>query len=1445
MTTPNHISELVFKTKKKTFLFALLSCVFLLLQNGETSAKDADVPHSGSYIVKLKSDVDVSTIAAISKTESVFGTLFHNANDGLLKVNGNSSSLERYYIVKGTDSLSFAELSELQRNSEVFEPNYLYSVEEAEGTPNDPLYSSQWGLFAIEAEKAWQIATGKGIVVGVVDTGIDFYHEDLLSALSVNAMEDINGNGQFDPWLYTDTVNGVAGDIDGIDNDGNGLTDDVVGYDFVDQRVQSSGDYASHDAIPYDENGHGTMVTGVIAATANNGKGVAGIARDAKVIMARSFDINGQGESDDIAKAIIYLVGRGVKVINLSFGESFYSHLVAEAIDYAVACGITVVASSGNNGWAYPHYPSDLQNVISVGNVAKYGEKYSRYYSSSYGYNLSLLAPGTGIYTCCVGDNYKSSGGTSLSAPAVTACAAMLLEQNKSLTSAQIRSIIETNATPISSTARNATEGAGLLNIYKSLLYSEPAELSISSPVEFEVFHSEKDSAITVIGTAIAPLFDSLVVSVKDLAASGDTLYKPVVVNRQVKNDTIAVFKNLGRSKLYYSDGSEYEAENGQMLIKLDMALKNGKTIGKTLVIEVLNEDEQLLIDSASVSSIINLDKVSAMVGVETNMYSFATAEIYLNGELAGVKSDNDLYSRYHSILLDNLISENEYKIVIKASRRDGEKVETEIDFSTDTVRNLASFKDLNPAGLSCGGYMVEAKGMGGEGNSKILLCTFDESGNYDASKLLTFTDGGFTVTDSNSYPYLPVAVGNIRGGGVNDVLMKESAMFYLLDYSDGKLFANRYYADVEKYRTGLALFDFDNDGRDEVLSYSDTCFYIDKYIDNSLQTISQSNDAIYIGAMPGVAIGDFDNDGNVEFAHSDRYGNLYIEEYRSETKSITREAYIKINNYNDIDYHYLTAGDFDNDGKKEIAFLYSEDFYTEGNYSYGAESEPKEVIWKLRIYKAEATGKYNELTQLACDFADAKFGSGGAFLRHGLSAGNVDNESGDELVLSLYPNVYVMKNYNNHLSLQHYRSNAFSTNPIIADFDGNGVNEILYSQLDSICSIEYVKDSEKFCPPSEIRGWSLSKDEYYIEWKKPKNSLATQIWESSIYGAFADVLLAETADSVCYLQSWRENPGVIYFKSVYADGVVSYSSKQYLFVIKDAAKPVSALYSDQSSNLKISFSGKIANSVEPVIFKVIAGADTLIPTSAQFLNDYGYLLTFENPLSAGDYSVEISSFFDAYSNPTESGTLYFSVSGQSVVPDSIYLTRLVSFANDFSSVELFFSHPIGESATDAANYELRPCGLFDRVEKNSDSSVKIFFEPSNGIGAFGKEYLITAKNIFSEDGSMAITKGEGNTLAFVFTTDQYNDAYVFPHPVRLSGDAVAHFANIPKFASIEIYTLDGEQLNSLTEKNGTGGVEWNLRDSKGNMLNSGIYLFKVKDENGNSSDLKKLVIVR
>lgn len=266
---------------------------------------------------------------------------------------------------------------------------------------------NNWNLDAINAPEVWaQGYTGQGIVVAVVDTGVDYTHPDLDNNIWTNAGE-IEGNG--------------------IDDDGNGYIDDVRGWNFVE-----------HNNNPFDTDSHGTHVAGTIAAE-NNGFGATGVAYNAQIMAVRVLGNNG-GRLSDVAAGIRYAADNGADVINLSLGGSSSSSTVTSAIQYAVQRGATVVMAAGNEAAQRPGFPANLANQygIAVGAVDRSNRLAS--FSNRAGTSTTnyVVAPGASIYSTTPNNTYRNYSGTSMATPAVAGVAALLLNANASLTPGQV-----------------------------------------------------------------------------------------------------------------------------------------------------------------------------------------------------------------------------------------------------------------------------------------------------------------------------------------------------------------------------------------------------------------------------------------------------------------------------------------------------------------------------------------------------------------------------------------------------------------------------------------------------------------------------------------------------------------------------------------------------------------------------------------------------------------------------------------------------------------------------------------------------------------------------------------------------------------------------------------------------------------------------------------------
>ena len=241
-------------------------------------------------------------------------------------------------------------------------------------TPNDPQFSLQWNLQAMNVPAAWDVdqtppvhGGDPRIIVAVLDTG--------LASTLVGGAQSVPDIAASSIWTNTKEIAG-----DGIDNDGDGYVDDVHGWNFV-----------ANSAKPADDNGHGTHISGVIAAATDNNIATAGIASAITIMPLKVLDKDGLGSTLTLTKAVNYAVQHGASIINLSLGGDENDPIFHQAIQAAVQQGVVVISAAGNTGVAAINYPARYSEVISVG--ATNADTTKAAYSN-YGAGLTVVAPG-------------------------------------------------------------------------------------------------------------------------------------------------------------------------------------------------------------------------------------------------------------------------------------------------------------------------------------------------------------------------------------------------------------------------------------------------------------------------------------------------------------------------------------------------------------------------------------------------------------------------------------------------------------------------------------------------------------------------------------------------------------------------------------------------------------------------------------------------------------------------------------------------------------------------------------------------------------------------------------------------------------------------------------------------------------------------------------------
>ena len=430
-------------------------------------------------------------------------------------------NLERVKLPKGLSVKDAITQYMSDPDVEYAEPNYIRRA--LSKIPDDTYFGNQWalhntGTYAngtadadIDAPEAWDISTGSSnIVIAVLDTGVDYNHNDLVGNIWINTGEvigdangddcpgicgvDDDGDGKIDEDSL-DLQPGEAGYTNDLkdDDDENGYIDDCRGWDFV-----------NGDNDPMDDNSHGTHVAGIIGAVGDNGTGVAGVMWNVKLMALKFLDSEGYGTVSEEVEGIDYAVENGAKIMNASFGGYEYSQSEYDAVEAANTAGILFIAAAGNeeyNNDLTPMYPASysLLNIISV---AATDQDDIRASFSNFGLtSVDVAAPGVYILSTIPQNEYFDKDfnwGTSMAAPHVSGLAGLLYSYydgiyNTQFDYTQVRTAI-LRMVDVLPTLSGWIQTGGRINAYKALSFLRtPTKLTATaiSPTQISLTWSD------------------------------------------------------------------------------------------------------------------------------------------------------------------------------------------------------------------------------------------------------------------------------------------------------------------------------------------------------------------------------------------------------------------------------------------------------------------------------------------------------------------------------------------------------------------------------------------------------------------------------------------------------------------------------------------------------------------------------------------------------------------------------------------------------------------------------------------------------------------------------------------------------------------------------------------------------------------------------------------
>lgn len=1236
------------------------------------------------------------------------------------------------------------------------------------GIPDDSAYFSQWNLRAIGFNLSMLNGlTLQPVRVAVLDTGIEPDHPDLTPSIWNNP-----GEGNIP---------------DGIDNDRNGLTDDLIGYNFLSNKKQES---------PIDDHGHGTSVSGIIAAVTGNRIGIAGISPNAEILSLKVFDETGNGTELEIAKGLLYAWYMGAKVVNMSFGVSNDKSVLLESICSEMEkAGIILVASSGNSGGYDRHYPSGYESVISVGASGESGE---RTVFSMFGNRLDLLAPGSGIPTTALNQGYHGFSGTSASAPHVTAICAVLAGINPDLTTGQVRMLMQETAVKTGTDEFTAQSGAGVVNLTNAIYKIQNRyDVRISSPKTDDWW---KGDSLQIQISTLTPNFKSWALYWKSGLGYPDD-WKLIT-----SSETRLAGENA--ATLFWDDIMPVmEPGDSVISIRLSVVNQNGSVLeDRKTVFRYL---KPLKLDFSWIDFAWDKSGFSLWSEVQANHPVTLTLTAENSGQQSG--NTNQMW-KYTGFVSSPVFSSGAWNVTVKATDLAGDFIEFR---KTVQVPELSHDK-IEPdsvvlSGLPNSFLLSKNCDWNRDGVTDFVVSLSDENSEYGA---IRFYNGKnlSSPQDSISLKLVPKDVLYWNGKWWFLGLSLGQSFLYssVTDSTPPVALSWQSSKESETWASGLAI----KEGKLFLIWRNSASYRISEFNSTGTQTVKTQ-----VGAYPQtMKLSGPPNSRVVRFTESfngpqlfvaDQVGNALVYQWDDRDTLLMLFA-DPVNLYEPADY--LEAADLNQDGKDELILL-SHDLQIE-HPVYG---ETFPTRWNIRIY-SEQDGKPVVL-------ADQWFLN---FMGESQRQNKliVDSIDGDFFFLfGLHPDLLIGKwnSLKNQIEITARIENASMSS-------GFGKGNINGAWFDFISN-----------PKGRPTAWNMKKADF------PKINKVIQTSDSTAYLAldktYPSVSLFRKENKTWDFRSYHSSTDTIRIKGS--------PDVQEEFLVGVNQSPVQSLRNDNHAKVKFWKSGELKTEVsgrliqfhasQPMQFSSENFSDLLwkhnLPDRV-LLDESGQNLVIRYPDSlSGLYPVP--DFYDEHGRLFGKTVLTVNLPPLSSATGGFYIASCQSLS-DYSAVITFsevpdslqlYSTPLPVSEKESITFE---------KQWKSEKSMLLSY-PGRPAGSLGKPLVLDFSGLKSKDGP--VINPAGSQVIIESTGKSVEDVLVYPNPWNMSKSGELYLGRLPQAVSISIYDIRFRLVTTIEKTAPGGSVSWNGKDRGGKTVSSGIYFYILKTPDGKEKSGKFAVI--
>ncbi len=994
---------------------SILFYTFLLLANAQivfaqsNSDNFSRITHTpGELIVRLHSDASTVELETLSQKLGAVSVspIFSPATPA-----GQHPRLRNIYLIRFPAKWALEPLQRRYARHAAIEAVELNRLNQpcAETVPKDPGYNEQWNLRLINMPEAWAIEQGNpSVTVAVVDSGIATQHPEFRSQL----------------WRNSDEIPN-----NGADDDNNGYVDDINGWDFSDApTLPGGGDWTVRDNAPEDDTGHGTHVSGIIAAEANNGIGIAGIAWKCRLMPLRAGFKYGGGEylqNDDLAAAIVYAADNGAHVINMSWGDTVNAFIIEDALEYAYARGCVLVGAAGNSGTLGSYYPAALKTVISVAGL---GQGKSLYSDSNFGATVDIAAPGEEIPSTDIDGGYQNRSGTSMAAAHVSGIAGLLIAANPEYTNTEVQeTLIDTAETLFI----NVLVGAGSLDAQAALTASTEVIAQIDAhQLHSQVTGSNNIGNIEIFGSAGGLRFVEywLEYGIGEVPE----LWFPLGPVQTKPKYNVCLHK-----------WNTSELAEDRYTLRLNVKSESGEIKRDRTVIDVSHTAP--LISRHEAQTWLSRNRIDSVVMWETNEVSIGEIEII---DVAGnisrtARSDSE--NLLHIVNVSDLgVPSGRHRYRLSVENRTG-LLHTDDNngalYEIETQQTLIHPLHLSQVASSEQRLHAIVSPVDMNGNGKLeLIATEMDTG---LARIFEIQNNGtFEAIYSFTESLWPRAISDTDGDGRVEILCNALDVIFLLEQpAQGEFPTERIWEAQGNW--SRTIVDADGDGTAEIFARDDATNSIFVYAsdgNNNHRNVAILENPTFgnNGLSANFATGDFDGDGQIEILAGDKDSEIFLYEavgnnqYRQTWRHTLPEGVPQL----------FAAGDLDGDGKAEFAIC------SQTGTAIG--TTPLDIRyyhWVLTIFASDGNDAYRAVwTQRIRDVRD-----GG----NGMTIADANSDGQNELCIAVSPNFYLVQyDGTDYRPIWHHPATS-TFNPIVADSDGDGINALLFNSNNALMVFE------------------------------------------------------------------------------------------------------------------------------------------------------------------------------------------------------------------------------------------------------------------------------------------------------------------------------------------------------------------------------------------------------